>query len=531
MPNLRRALSRSARLPISLIAGACALVLSSAAAPWAFPRIDQIASLPGVLAIDEPRAGEATAPFAELNEALAAARSRLEELSRAAELMGARAELERATKAAQAESQRLSQELRASRQEQAEWARQHAAGEARIAALSQEIEAAQAKAQRLDQETIALRWRNAQLETSLGEAEAARDAAEREARTLAARLEQLRDAGSQVAGLRQELAVSRGQLERAHAGLAEAEQAREASHAERATLAAEVERLDAELAAAQVEVERVTATNQELAAEVAALDAAANAATEAARQNLIAFEARIRELHAALGPVAAAHPVDADQPAGDAAAPRADPTARSDEDGAPAVSGARLEAVPLPPPPRDQLRQVERSTPAHIQEDLRVIKAAHLAERGALHTIAQDTALLSRETQLQVENLLADLKAEADDRGLRLTVPGAELFAVNSEYIEPSAHDALAKLAELISLYPTRPVLIIGHTDGIGDAGYNKALSERRARLVRQFFIENFDIPGDRLLTRGDGEARPIASNATPAGREANRRVEVVLLD
>jgi outer membrane protein OmpA-like peptidoglycan-associated protein len=160
-----------------------------------------------------------------------------------------------------------------------------------------------------------------------------------------------------------------------------------------------------------------------------------------------------------------------------------------------------------------------------------VIKAAHLAERGSTETIAHQTSLLSREEQVQVENLLADLKAETDDRGLMLTVPGAALFAVNSDQIQPLAHEALAKVAELISLYPDRQVLIVGHTDGIGDAGYNKSLSERRASLVRRFLVENFDIAGDRLRIEGHGEQRPLASNATPAGREANRRVEVVLLN
>ncbi|MGH6916797.1 MAG: OmpA family protein [Geminicoccaceae bacterium] len=56
-------------------------------------------------------------------------------------------------------------------------------------------------------------------------------------------------------------------------------------------------------------------------------------------------------------------------------------------------------------------------------------------------------------------------------------------------------------------------------------------MSERRAGLVRRFFIDNFDVEAARLSTLGMGEQEPIASNATAAGRRANRRVEVLILN
>ncbi|MDF2780968.1 MAG: peptidoglycan-binding outer membrane protein b-brl and OmpA, partial [Geminicoccaceae bacterium] len=60
---------------------------------------------------------------------------------------------------------------------------------------------------------------------------------------------------------------------------------------------------------------------------------------------------------------------------------------------------------------------------------------------------------------------------------------------------------------------------------------YNRVLSQRRANLVKQFFVENFEIRGDRLKTEGQGEGQPIASNETVEGRQANRRVEVLILN
>jgi OOP family OmpA-OmpF porin len=65
----------------------------------------------------------------------------------------------------------------------------------------------------------------------------------------------------------------------------------------------------------------------------------------------------------------------------------------------------------------------------------------------------------------------------------------------------------------------------------VGDAELNRQLSERRAEVVKQILVENFELAVDRLSTEGLGEARPIASNATPQGRRANRRVEVLILN
>ena len=138
---------------------------------------------------------------------------------------------------------------------------------------------------------------------------------------------------------------------------------------------------------------------------------------------------------------------------------------------------------------------------------------------------------LPLEKRLHVQGLLADLDSKMDERGLITIVPGGLLFAMNSEAVQESAHDTLAKVAELISVYDDRKVLIVGHTDAVGDAAYNKQLSERRAELVKQFFVDNFEVEEDRLSTQGFGEARPIASDATGEGRRANRRVEVLILN
>ena len=130
-----------------------------------------------------------------------------------------------------------------------------------------------------------------------------------------------------------------------------------------------------------------------------------------------------------------------------------------------------------------------------------------------------------------MQGLLADLHSRLDERGLTATVPGELLFTVGSDEVRAGAYDTLAKVAELIGMYGDRQVLIIGHSDAEGTRQTTRQLSERRAELVKQIFVDYFKVAADRLSTEGLGEARPIASNATPQGRRANRRVEVLILN
>jgi outer membrane protein OmpA-like peptidoglycan-associated protein len=77
--------------------------------------------------------------------------------------------------------------------------------------------------------------------------------------------------------------------------------------------------------------------------------------------------------------------------------------------------------------------------------------------------------------------------------------------------------------------YPRANFTIEGHTDSVGSKATNQKLSERRANAVRDYLIAN-GIDANRLTAAGYGEDKPIASNATRAGRAENRRVEVNLV-
>jgi OOP family OmpA-OmpF porin len=101
-------------------------------------------------------------------------------------------------------------------------------------------------------------------------------------------------------------------------------------------------------------------------------------------------------------------------------------------------------------------------------------------------------------------------------------------FSLDSAALSPVDEANLAAVAA--ALRPgTLTVLVAGHTDSTGPAGYNEALSLRRARAAVAY-LESAGVPADRLRCVGDGEADPVADNATAVGRAANRRVEITSL-
>jgi outer membrane protein OmpA-like peptidoglycan-associated protein len=419
----------------------------------------------------------------------------------------------------------------------------------------------------MDQELVAVRWQNAQLNTSLAQARTSADQMAAEVRTtqtaLQKRIQELegdaKQTSAETARLRQQMEASeqritaadstrtaaetrlnemRGSLQRAEqeqasigadlarvqGELAKTKQQAEREHAATdqrvAALEGERDQLRTRLADITAELQRSETTKGELENEVAELREAAGAATDAARENLIAVENRIRELNEALGAIGpTGGPLETDPAllAESGASPE-----RKQADGGGRAATAPVEKAAAAAAPN------QSPQPGSADADLQRMKTASVTRPDN----GEDDPLLAGlplEKRLQVQGLLADLHSNLDERGLITSVPGELLFAMDSDEVQAGAYDTLAKVAELIGTYDDRKVLIIGHSDAMGDAGHNRQLSERRAELVKQFFIDNFGLAPDRLATEGVGEARPIASNATPQGRRANRRVEVLI--
>lgn len=103
-------------------------------------------------------------------------------------------------------------------------------------------------------------------------------------------------------------------------------------------------------------------------------------------------------------------------------------------------------------------------------------------------------------------------------------------FEFDKATILPESKPELKKLMDILSDYPYLTIQISGHTDNVGSDGYNEKLSEARAKSVVDY-LKDEKIDPSRLSYKGYGSARPIASNATDAGRAKNRRVEFTVIE
>jgi outer membrane protein OmpA-like peptidoglycan-associated protein len=134
-----------------------------------------------------------------------------------------------------------------------------------------------------------------------------------------------------------------------------------------------------------------------------------------------------------------------------------------------------------------------------------------------------------------VQQAITDLKAQRTPEGLRINLPENILFDFDKSEIQPNAKPTLQKLSILLKNYKNAPTEIRGHTDSKGNDDYNQDLSERRANAVKTYLVQNFQVNGDRLASKGFGKTQPIASNTKsdgsddPEGRQKNRRVEVII--
>ena len=113
--------------------------------------------------------------------------------------------------------------------------------------------------------------------------------------------------------------------------------------------------------------------------------------------------------------------------------------------------------------------------------------------------------------------------APVDARGC-WTVPGLT-FAFDSAAIEPQFHDDLAEVITVLKANPGVPINIDGHTDSVGSSDYNKGLSLRRAKSVKDYLVNN-GVDAGRLTPRGFGKENPAYPNDTEENRRANRRTE-----
>lgn len=154
-------------------------------------------------------------------------------------------------------------------------------------------------------------------------------------------------------------------------------------------------------------------------------------------------------------------------------------------------------------------------------------QAALDAQAGA--AAARQQAMDAEGRARQLEAQLKELEAKKTDRGMVVTL-GDVLFDTNRAELKPGGMRSIQKLADFFKQYPERSVVVEGFTDSTGNPGMNQELSNSRAAAVRTALL-NLGVPNERVSARGYGEAYPVASNDHAAGRQLNRRVEIVVSD
>ncbi len=180
---------------------------------------------------------------------------------------------------------------------------------------------------------------------------------------------------------------------------------------------------------------------------------------------------------------------------------------------------ARLQAEQAQAAAQQQQLQAEQARLLQQQAELKAQEADRLRAQ------AEQAQQQLREQLLQQFNLILETRDTA--RGLIVNMSDV-LFDFNKFTLRPAAREKLAKISGIILSHPGLRLEVDGYTDSIGGDAYNFKLSEQRAGAVRDY-LAGEGLPADGLTAFGFGKDNPVASNQTAAGRQKNRRVELVV--
>jgi len=166
---------------------------------------------------------------------------------------------------------------------------------------------------------------------------------------------------------------------------------------------------------------------------------------------------------------------------------------------------------------------------AQRQADLAAAKQAKLkAEQDAARADAERSRKAAADLRAQLlEQFNRVLETRDTPRGLVVNM-GDVLFATGKYDLRPEAQIVLAKLSGIILSHPGLNLAVEGHTDSVGSDDFNLKLSQQRADIVREYLVTQ-GLPDSSVTATGFGKSNPVADNDTPAGRQQNRRVEIVV--
>ncbi len=182
------------------------------------------------------------------------------------------------------------------------------------------------------------------------------------------------------------------------------------------------------------------------------------------------------------------------------------------------ASNARIESL------RETLAAFESKTLLDEKAKERI-----LAEQTATARTLEDERRFNQKFN-EIQNYFGANEAEVYKRGNQLIVrlKGMQ-FPVGTAIIMPENYLLLSKVQRAINNFENPSVVIEGHSDSTGSDEINKILSQQRADAVKDYLIANKTLPADKVVALGHGSGKPVASNATPEGRAANRRIDVIV--
>jgi len=163
-----------------------------------------------------------------------------------------------------------------------------------------------------------------------------------------------------------------------------------------------------------------------------------------------------------------------------------------------------------------QQQQAEAAAAAALQ-------AANQADQQRQEAIRQKEAMRAR----LLAQLNQVLQTRDTARGLIVSMPDV-LFDFNKHTLKSEARERLAKISGIVLAYPDLKLEIVGYTDSVGSDEYNQTLSDKRAETVRDYLVTS-GVSMNNVAARGMGKADPVADNSTAAGRQLNRRVEMIV--
>ena len=222
--------------------------------------------------------------------------------------------------------------------------------------------------------------------------------------------------------------------------------------------------------------------------------------------------------------------------AGRAAAERearaADEARRVAERDATAAADARLSAERARATDADNARIAAEAARAQADVARAQAEAARVAAEAKTQSDAASAAATAERDKTALREQLRDqlnaiLDTRATARGLIVNLSDV-LFDTGRVDLKPGAREKLARISGILALHQGLRLEVEGHTDNIGTDDANQRLSERRGESVRAYLVQQ-GIPSTTIGTIGLGETTPVATNGTAAGRQQNRRVELIV--